>query len=261
MSESKVKLVSPPSPAPPPPPSPTEDEIAAAAFTAAGFDQEAISDFVFRGRPVEIDPERGFVKRMTGEATDAIDPQRPHIVDLWSCEEMFECWKPGPDGKNQKTQTIGPIRVVNGIKLPPHDTLPDRDPEYWPLSKKGRRYDPWRRRFLITFKDTVNGELLSWRYGFEGYDTIADVKATYVRNFHQHPGEMPVVLFGVRRTYSYDGTPRTNPALILTGQWLPFGERQSAPPISVTASTPTTLTVPKEAKPRKTFGEDEDVPF
>jgi hypothetical protein len=254
-AESKIKVV--PSTAP----TLTEDEIAVAALTAAGFDQEAMNDFVFRGRPIEIDPEKGFVKRMTSEATDWIDPERPHIVDLWSYEEIWECWKPGPDGKNKKTQIIGPVRIVDGVKLPPRDSLPDRDPEYWPLSKKGKPYDPWRKRYLINFKDTVNNDLLSWRYGYESYDTVAAVKTAYARGFGQHPNQMPVVLFGIQRTYSYDGSPRTNAALILTGEWRHFGEGQTPPP-AVTAATPTTVAVPKEARPKKSFGENEDeIPF
>jgi hypothetical protein len=243
-------------------PTPNQDDAATAAALMDGFEREAMSDFVFHGRPIEIHLEKGFVRRMTGDATDAIDPQRPHIVDLRSCEEMWECWKPGLDGKNKKIATIGPIRVIDGIKLPPLDTLPDRDRERWEFSKDGkRRLDPWRKRFLLNVKDTVSNELLSWRYGFEAYDTVAAVKAAYARGFEQHPGQMPVVLFGVQRIYSYDGTPRTNAALILTGDWLPFGEGQAPPPAPVTSGTAKTVPIPTISKgPPKVFGEDE-IPF
>ena len=250
MTEPKIKIVSPPTASP--------DELAAAAALGAEGRDMALSDFSFPGALIEPVRERQEWVRLMGKdaqgnAITALLDDLPLVPDVWSYICWWECWKPaGDDGKNKKTAQIGPLRRVDGI-LPPLDQLPDRDESLWELTKDGKRKrDPWGRRNGITLKNPRNGDRYFWRSGYEGNQTLSALFVLYASNIRARPGAMPEVKLGFTKSYNFKGEPETKPALIPTGEWSPYGEGQSPPPMP-TKATMTTLV---KAREKGRFAED-----
>jgi hypothetical protein len=255
MNEPKMKVVA------STPTTLSRDEIAAIEALAAEARDLRLEDYSLPGVPIEFDRNEFKWKKKLGGATDNIDPERAHVADVWSYSLMWNCWKTGTDGKRKKIDQRGPVRRVDNVPLPAREALSDRDETQWEV-KNNKPSDPWTRQYGINFKDTVTGDILCWRCGFEGRATLAALFAAYAMGIHEHPGQMPEITFGSAKSFSYDGTARINPALILTGKWCPFGEGRAAPPAPVTSATSKTAAIPKTPQPGKRIDEmDDQIPF
>jgi hypothetical protein len=85
-------------------------------------------------------------------------------------------------------------KIAEGWKLPDKETLPDRDPEKWPIGLSGKKEDPWREccylplvtpdgETIATFAtNTPTGVNAFWRF-IDRYSWQA----------RQHPGEDPII--------------------------------------------------------------------
>jgi hypothetical protein len=259
MTEAKMmKVVSPALPAL------SRDEIAAVEALAAEARNLQLEDYSLPGVPIEFDRDKAkWVKKLGGGGgADNIDPERPHVADVWSYSLMWNCWRLGANGKKKKVEQVGPVRRIDNVVLPARETLSYRVEGEWEV-KNGRPSDPWSRQYGINVKDSVTGDILCWHCGFEGRATLAALFAAYAMGIHGHPGQMPEITFGSAKSFSFDGTARINPALILTGKWRPFGEGRAAPPVPATSATPKTASIPNsKLQPKQVSEEDnEEIPF
>jgi hypothetical protein len=92
------------------------------------------------------------------------------------------------------------VKIVDGVKLPTRDELPDNDPKKWKeVDADGNPRDPWVKQWYLPLIDAESGDFVTFVSGSNGgNNAISNLCRVY--GHRAHDGLLPIV---VLKTTSY----------------------------------------------------------
>jgi hypothetical protein len=131
-------------------------------------------------------------------------------------------------------QRLGGQVCTAGFKLPPLESLPDRDAASWPISNLTKqREDPWKLEYEVPLQ-AASGELYAFStMSKTGRSAVKSFLETYNRLRFSHPDALPIVQ--LRPSFYIDkkrGFGRVNvPTIVMVGRAQPDGTQTTITPL------------------------------
>lgn len=139
------------------------------------------------GRLIKFSKDAKFVLADTDELVD----ENAEFIAL--CDQTLIGWiKFFNDGETPPSRIQG--LLYDGFKLPPQNTLDDRDPAEWPAGPSGAPEDPWKHQMLLVLQDTGTQELFTFgTTSITGRAAVGTLLKHYDRMRRANADEVPVV--------------------------------------------------------------------